>query len=74
MKKLNKYTNLLNIFEIIIIAITIIIEDFIIYQKTFLFLEVSFYLISAINIILGIANLTGKNLRIGFIQIIFRNQ
>lgn len=70
MKKLNKYTNLLNLFEIIIIAITIIIEDFIIYQKTFLFLEVSFYLISAINIILGIANLTGKNLRIGFIQII----
>ncbi len=70
MKKLNKYTNLLNIFEIIIIAIAIIIKDFIIYQKTFLFLEVSFYLISAINIILGIANLAGKNLRIGFIQII----
>lgn len=70
MKKVNKYTNLLNIFEIIIIAIAIIIKDFIIYQKTFLFLEVSFYLISAINIILGIANLAGKNLRIGFIQII----
>ena len=70
MKKLNKYTNLLNIFEIIIIALSIIIKDFIIYPKTFLFLEVSFYLISAINIILGITNLAGKNLRIGFIQII----
>ena len=71
MKNLNKYTNILNIFTIIVLIIAIITRDVsIIYKNAIIALEITYYIIATIDIIVAIVNLIKKNIKIGVLQLI----
>lgn len=71
MKNLNKYTNILNIFTIIVLTIAIITRDFItVYGNAIIALEITYYIIATIDIIVAIINLVKKNIKIGVLQLI----